>query len=76
MHSAWLRGYKDKKARAEQIKSAAWAFGLLREVLEREFHKKENYRDYSDPNWANKQIAISEYNAALDDLLMLLDLED
>lgn len=76
MHSAWLKGHKDKEARKEQVKSASWAFDLLVEVLEKEFRRKENVRDYEDPQWVHKQIAVNEYNQALDDLLNLIKIKD
>ena len=72
MHSAWLKGHKDKEARKEQVQSAQWAFSLLEEVLEKEFKRKDNIRDYSDPQWVHKQIAANEYNAALDDIMKLI----
>lgn len=75
MHSAWLRNYKDKEGRKQQVQSASWAFGLLKEVLEQQFYKKENVRDYCDPQWVHKQIAVNEYNQALDDLLELITLD-
>lgn len=76
MHSAWLKGYKDKEKRKQEVLGAAWAFRLLRDVLEDEFRKKENIRDYNEPNWEYRQIAANEYNAALDDILKLLDFSD
>lgn len=76
MHSAWLRSHKDKEKRKKEVLGAAWAFGLLREVLEQEFRRKENVRDYDKPNWEYRQIAVNEYNAALDDLLKLLEFSD
>ena len=76
MHSAWLKGYKDKEKRKQEVLGAAWAFRLLRDVLEDDFRKKANIRDYDDPQWVHKQIAANEYNQALDDLLKLLDFEE
>ena len=75
MHSAWLKGHKDKEARKEQVKSASWAFDLLAEVLEKEFRRKENVRDYDSPNWEYRQVAVNEYNAALDEILKLIKLD-
>ena len=75
MHSAWLKGHKDKEARKEQIKSASWAFDLLAEVLEKEFRRKENVRDYDSLNWEYRQVAVNEYNAALDEILKLIKLD-
>jgi hypothetical protein len=45
----------------------------LQDVIEQTLYKKESVRDYG-PGWAEKQIAVNEYNAALDDLLRLIDL--
>ena len=75
MHQSWLKGYKDKAARKEQVQSASWAFALLEEVLEKEFRKKENIRDYTDPQWVHRQIAVNEYNQVLDDILKLIRLD-
>ena len=75
MHSAWLRSHKDKEKRKKEVLGAAWAFNLLKEVLEQEFSRKENVRDYDDPSWVHKQIAVNEYNQALDDLLKLITFE-
>lgn len=49
------------------------AFDKLKEVLTQEFMKKPAVRDYS-PGWAEKQIAVNEYNQALDDLLKFITL--
>ena len=75
MKALWLKGYKDKDAREEQVRSASWAFSILEEVLEKEFRKKENIRDYSDPQWVHRQIAVNEYNRALDDMLDLIKID-
>jgi|TARA_R110000796_G_C14543814_1_gene433193 hypothetical protein len=75
MHSSWLKGHKDKEARLKQIQSAGWAFDLLKEILERDFRKKENVREYGDPQWVHKQMAVNEYNQALDDLLKIITLD-
>jgi hypothetical protein len=75
MHSAWLRNHKDKQKRRQEVLGAAWAFNMLKEVLEEEFRRKENIRDYDDPQWVHKQIAANEYNQALDDLLKLITFE-
>lgn len=72
MHSAWLRGFKDKEARKKQVQGAQWALELLKEVLEVEFKKEQNVRDYSDPQWVHKQIAVNEYNQVLDDVIKLI----
>lgn len=75
MHSAWTRGLKgqDREDRLKQISNYRNAFDDLKEVIEQTLVKKEAVRDYG-PNWAEKQIAVNEYNAALSDLIKLIDL--
>ena len=75
MQSIWLRGVdnKDRERRKAEVLSYRNAFDDLREILERNYLKKESVRDYS-PGWEYKQIGVNEYNAALDDLLNLIDL--
>ena len=75
MQSVWLRGVdnKDRERRRSEVLSYRNAFDDLREILEQHYLKKESVRDYS-PGWEYKQIAVNEYNAALDDLLNLIDL--
>lgn len=75
MHSAWFRGTKDKEARRKEIMGYRNGFDALREILERDFKKKENVRDYGDPQWIHRQMAVNEYNQALDDLLKIINLE-
>ena len=75
MQAVWLKGVKgeDRERRKAEVLSYRNAFDDLREILERNYLKKEAVRDYS-PGWEYKQIAHNEYNAALDDLLNLIDL--
>ena len=75
MQAVWLRGVKDteRERRKKEILSYRNAFEDLREILEQHYVRKEAVRDYS-PGWEYKQIAVNEYNAALDDLLNLIDL--
>lgn len=75
MQAVWLRGVKDseREHRKKEILSYRNAFEDLREILEQHYVRKEAVRDYS-PGWEYKQIAVNEYNAALDDLLNLIDL--
>ncbi len=75
MHSAWFRGTKDKEARRKEIMGYRNGFDALREILERDFKKKENVREYGDPQWIHRQMAVNEYNQALDDLLKIITLE-
>lgn len=75
MHVAWMKNSngKDKAKRIEEVSSYLNAFNDLAETLEKSFKKKEADRDYS-PGWEQRQIAINEYNAALSDVLKLIDL--
>lgn len=75
MQALWLRGVKDseRERRKQEVLSYRNAFDDLREILEQHYVRKEAVRDYS-PGWEYKQIAVNEYNAALDDLLNLIDL--
>lgn len=75
MHSAWTKGLRgeEKAKRIEEVLYYKNAFDDLQDVIEQTLYKKESVRDYG-PGWAEKQIAVNEYNAALDDLLRLIDL--
>jgi hypothetical protein len=75
MHSAWMKGIKDKEARREEVMAFRNAFDELKAILERDFKKKENVRDYSDPQWVHTQIAVNEYNQSLEDLLKLITIK-
>ncbi len=75
MHSAWFKGKKDKEARRKEVMGYRNGFDALREILERDFKKKENVREYGDPQWVHKQMAVNEYNQALEDLLKIINLE-
>lgn len=75
MQAVWLKGLKgeEREQRKREILSYRNAFDDLREILEQHYIRKEAVRDYS-PGWEYKQIATNEYNAVLDDLLNLIDL--
>ena len=70
MDTRWLRGGLTK----EEVLSYRNAFDSLKEILERDFVKKEAVRDYS-PGWEFKQISINEYNAVLNDVIKLITVE-
>lgn len=72
MKSSWTKGHPDKEAREKQVRSYKNAFDDLRDILEKEYIKKPACRDYSDAGWHHQQIAINEYNQAIDDLLSLI----
>ena len=75
MQSDWLAGVKekDRKARKEKIKSFREAFRELDKILEKK--KKDAIRDYG-PGFTEKQIAVNEWNAAVETLQRLLNVED
>ncbi len=76
MHSIWFKGSKNKEARRKEVMGYRNSFDALREILERDFKKKENVRDYGDPQWTHRQMAVNEYNQALDDLLKLITIKE
>lgn len=75
MHSAWVKGLKgkDKEARIKQVLAYRNAFDDLKEILDRNFLKREADREYGE-GWMQRQIAINEYNAVLENLIKLIDL--
>lgn len=78
MQSAWFKGCKTQEEREDVRKKVAnyrTAFEHLKEVIEDHMVKKPSVRDYDTDNWMARQIATNEYNAAIDDLLKLIDLE-
>ena len=75
MHTAWTKGHKDREDRKKRVLSYRPALEDLKEIIERDFKKKEAVRDYS-PGWEYKQIAVNEYNQVLDDIMKLLDFKD
>ena len=76
MQAVWLKGLKgeERERRKAEVLSYRNAFDSLREILEQHYLKKDAVRDYS-PGWEYKQIAVNEYNAVLEDLLNLIDLQ-
>ncbi len=58
----------------EEVKRFRPALEALKEILETDFLKKEAVRDYS-PGWEYKQIAVNEYNAAIEDIIKLVTIE-
>lgn len=76
MHFAWTRNLSGeaKEKRKAEVKNYRNAFDELRKILETDFQKKEADRDYS-AGWEHRQIAINEYNAALADILKLIDIK-
>jgi hypothetical protein len=75
MHTAWVKSLKgkEKEQRVKEVLSYRNAFEDLEEILLRHYRKKDAVRDYS-PGWELKQVAVNEYNAVLDDILNLIDL--
>jgi hypothetical protein len=75
MQAVWLKGLKGeaRERRKGEVLAYRNAFDDLREILEQHYLKKEAVRDYS-PGWEFKQIATNEYNAAIEELLNLIDL--
>lgn len=76
MKTNWLKGVSDKAKRKKEVLAYRVALADLKEILERDFVKKEAVRDYDIPGWELRQIAVNEYNQVLDDILNLIDLKD
>ena len=74
MLTRWLKGHTNREERLQEISSYKKALADLKEILDRDY-RKSPCRDYSDPNWAYRQIAINEYNQVLDDVIKLISLE-
>jgi hypothetical protein len=76
MHSIWVKSVKpaDKANRIKEVQGYATAFTELKQILEKEFKKKPCVRDYEVPNWDIRQVAVNEYNQALDDLIKIITL--
>ena len=75
MQTIWLKGLKgeERDRRKGEVLNYRNAFDDLREILEQHYLKRDAIRDYS-PGWEYKQVAVNEYNAVLDDILNLIDL--
>lgn len=71
MDSRWTKGYEGE-AKAQRVKEVLSYNTGFRELLTlAKALKKNPVRDYN-PGWAEKQIAVNEYNAALEDLINLI----
>lgn len=78
MKAVWFIGCRTNEQREDRRKEVAsykTAFDALREVLQNNFHKKEAVYDYGSPGWEHRQIAVNEYNRALEDITSLLDVQ-
>jgi hypothetical protein len=75
MQAKWLSGLNgpDRDRRKVEVMGYRNAFDDLRQILEQHYLKRDAVRDYS-PGWEYKQVAVNEYNAVLDDILNLIDL--
>jgi virulence-associated protein VapD len=73
MQAIWFRNSKDKEIRKAEVLGYRNAFDDLKEILEQHYMKRDAVREYSH-GWEYKQVAVNEYNAVLDDILNLIDL--
>jgi hypothetical protein len=69
MDHRWL-----KQNTKEEVLGYRNALDALKEILLKDFVKKESVRDYS-PGWEFKQIATNEYNHVLEDIIKLITIE-
>lgn len=77
MLATWVKGLRAeaKEKRIKEVMGYQNAFDELKKILEKEFKKKPCVRDYEIPNWEIRQVAVNEYNQAVDDLIKLITLE-
>lgn len=76
MDSRWIRGHSDPEARKKKVLNYRPAMNDLKEILERDFKKKESVRDYDTPNWEYRQVAVNEYNQVVDDIIKLITIKE
>jgi hypothetical protein len=78
MDQRWAK-YSSKDTPQERLKEVSGkyknAFEDLTEILEESVIKDAAVRDYG-PGWEHKQIARNEYNAAIKDVLKLINLKE
>ena len=70
MDSRWIKAGHSR----EDVKRFKTALDALKEILETDFVKKEAVRDYS-PGWEYKQIAVNEWNTAIESIIKLVTIE-
>lgn len=75
MLSDWTKGFTGEalESRKKQVKGFRYAFEELTKLVEG--RKKSPIRDYGS-GWEYRQIAVNEYNQALDDLISLISIKD
>ena len=76
MKSSWLKGHSDKEARTNKVLSYRTALNELKEILERDYKRKESVRDYGAPGWEYRQVAVNERNQAIDDIIELITIKE
>lgn len=70
MQTRWIKAGFTR----EEVLRFRPALEALKEILETDFVKKEAVRDYS-PGWEYKQIAVNEWNTAVEEILKLVTIE-
>lgn len=73
MDARWFKNAQiEKETRRKQVLSFNTAFEELLKLIREELVKKPSVRDYASPGWQNQQIAVNEYNQAIDDITSLI----
>jgi hypothetical protein len=77
MKQVWFRGTKheDKDQRRVQVLHYRTAFDELKDILNTHYKRKQSVRDYGEPGWELRQIAVNEYNQVIDDIIDLITFE-
>lgn len=74
MHTAWLKGHKNKEQRKKELLSYRNAFDELKKLLEDQF--EESTPDYSSPSWAYEQADVNGANRKLRQIINLITVGD
>lgn len=77
MNIYWTKGLtgEAKEKRVKEVKAYSKAFRDLEEILKTYYTSKDEFRDYSNPNWMANQIAVNERNAVIKEILDLINLK-
>lgn len=78
MDTLWFRGCKtdeDKENRKKEVEGFKPVLRELDQLIAEYLPKRPSVRNYDSPNWMAEQIAVNEYNAALDRLRKLIEIK-
>lgn len=76
MQQYWFKDHPDKEQRKKQVRTYKPVLDDLKEVIQKNLEKKPCVRNYEEPNWELRQIAVNEYNQVLEDIIKLITIKD